>query len=163
MITPQSATDLANWIAQQEPALFAALQREAATAGARLNGVTDFLSNIGSSISNAVSNVASYVSSSEGMQNLVKLGSSILQSKAQQNVLQTQLNLARAGQAPAPIVNTYPTGTTASVPVYQPTNMPVTQSMLSNLQPSLLQQYALPITIGVGGLVLVMFMSALRK
>src|ERR1051325_1184573 len=140
MMTQQSATEFAAWLARQEPALFAAIQRDAATASARLNGVSDFFSNIGSSISDAVSSVANYVTSDEGMNSLVKLGGSILQSKAQQNVLQTQLALAQANRPPAPIVNTQnPTGSIVPVPVYQPTNMPVTPTLLSNLQPSFLQ------------------------
>lgn len=161
MMTEDSAVAFAAWLAKQEPALFAALEREAATTSARLNGITDFLSSVGSSIGSAVTNVAKYVTSSEGLNSLVNLGGSILQSKAQQNVLKTQLNLAQAGLAPAPIVNAQnPTGSIVPVPVYQPTNMPVTTSLLQNLQPSFFQQYAVPIALGVGGLFLFM---ALRR
>lgn len=152
MITEDSALAFSEWLAREEPALFDALEREAATKSARLNGVTDFFKSVGASISTAVTSVAKYVSSTEGIGTLAALGGTILQSKAQQNVLKTQVALAQAGAPPAPIVNGY-NANGQIVPIYQPTNMPVSNSMLANLAPSFLQQYALPIAFG-GGLLL---------
>lgn len=161
MIARQPAMQLAQWIAMNEPALFSALQREAATASARLNGITDFLSSVGSTLSEAVSNVGSYLASSEGVKTLTGLGTAYLGYKQQSNVLKTQTQLAMAGMAPAPIMNTV--GANGQiVPVYTPTNQVATSQLLMQLQPSVFQQYKMPILIGAGVLALALVGSTVR-
>lgn len=156
------ATQLAQWLALNEPALFSALQREAATQSATLNGITDFLSSIGTSIGDAVSNVGSYLASSEGVKTLTSLGTTYLGYKQQSNVLKTQVQLAMAGQAPAPIMNTV--GANGQiVPVYTPTNQVASNPLLARLQPSFLDQYKMPLLIGGGILALVLLTSAVRS
>lgn len=159
MMTQDSAEEFAAWLAQNEPSLFSALEREAATVGARLNGISDFLSTIGSSLSAGVSNVAKFITSDEGLKSITGLGAAYMTTKAQSNVLSTQLALAQSGMMPAAIQNTIgPNG--QIIPVYSPTNQPVNSALLNQLQPSLLSQLALPIGLGVAALVIIM---ALRK
>lgn len=154
----QSATEFAAWLAQNEPDLFAALTREAATKSARLNGVMDFLSSAWGNVSDAVSNVGSYLTSGDGLNNLVKLGGAYIQGQTQQNVMQTQLAMARSGFSPLPISNQIGANG-QTVPVYQPTGQPVSNQMLSQLAPGGLGSYAIPIAIGGGLLLLALLLK----
>lgn len=152
MTTQASAEQLAAWLAKNEPAIFDALLRAAATESAQLSGITDFLKSLGTSVTGAVKTVGSYLTSSQGIDTLTTLGSTYLGYKQQQNVLQTQVSLAQAGYSPAPIQNTIGANNQV-VPVYTPTNQVATDQLLYQLRPSFFEQYKAPILIG-GGLLL---------
>jgi len=152
----QSAVELAAWLAENQPNVFAALETRAATASARLNGITDFLSNVGSSITTGVANVAKFLTSNEGLASIGTLGTAYLQNKTQANVLQTQMNLAMAGQSLAPILNTIGANG-QTVAIDQRTGMPFTSQNIGQYQPSFLAQWGIPLAVG-GGLLLIMAM-----
>lgn len=155
MTTEASAEQLAEWLAKNEPALFDALLREAATQSAQLHGVTDFLSSIGTSITSAVKTVGSYLTSEKGINTLTTLGGAYLGYKTQQNVLQTQVALAQAGMSPAPIQNTVDQSG-RPVPVYTPTNQVASDQLLYQLRPSFFEQYKWPLLIGGGTLLAIL-------
>lgn len=162
-MTPiKSAEALALWLSRNEPMLFEQLQMRAMASEAgesNLAGVMDWLKSAGTSVTNAVKSVGTFISSPAGMQTMVGLGTTLLQNKQQMAVLQTQAAMAQAGMTPAPIQNT----TNAygqTVPVYTPTNQVVSPQILASLQPTFLQQYALPLTVG-GGILLIML--AMRR
>ncbi len=144
--SPIAATQLAQWIALNEPKLFQALSENAAR-GAGFAGFTDWLSTVGSSLSGAVKSVGTFLTSEKGLSTLTTLGGAYLANKSQQNVLQTQVALAQAGMAPAPITNSNFSG--GVQPVYTPTGQPVTPALLNQLQPTFLQRYGVAIGLGV--------------
>lgn len=141
---PIAATQLANWIALNEPKLFQALADNAAK-GQGFSGFTDWLSSVGSSLSGAVKNVGTFLTSDKGLATLTTLGGAYLANKSQQNVLQTQVALAQAGFAPAPITNTNFGGNGGIQPIYTPTGQPVSNSLLNQLQPTFFQRYGVAI------------------
>lgn len=123
-----SAIALAEWLAQNEPELFAAL---AARAEQGLSGITDFFSTLGTGIAKAASSigtglttavkgVGSFLASPNGLSTLSTLGQTYLQTQAQKNALKVQLATVQAGQQPAPIETRYDAATGTYVPVYVP-------------------------------------------
>lgn len=150
-----AAEQLAEWIATEQPQLFAALQQAVARSPG-VGGITDILSSIGAGVSSAVKNVGSFLTSTKGLETLGALGSTYLATKTQQNVLQTQVALAQAGYSPAPITNVMgPNGT--MVPIYQPTQQPVSAAMLAQLQPSFIERYGIYLALG-GAAILALFL-----
>lgn len=158
MTTQASAEALAEWLAKNEPALFDALLRQAATDSARLNGITDFLSSIGNAVTGAAKSVGTYLTSQQGMNTLTNLGTSYLAGKQQQKVLSTQVALAQAGMSPAPIQNTIGANG-QTVPIYTPTQQVATNQVLYQLQPSFFEQYKTPLLVG-GALALVLLIAS---
>lgn len=153
MMSPRSASMLAQWLAQNEPAIFAELEKNAAIEHSRLNGWSDILSSVGNAVSSGVSAVGDFLTSEKGIASLTGLTTAYLAGKQQSNVLATQLALAQAGQPPAPIQNTIGANNQI-VPVYTPTNQVATNQLLYSLQPSFLQTYKVPLLIGATGLAL---------
>lgn len=153
----KSAIEFAAWLEENEPALFNELNRTAVASGAGLAGVSDWFKSVGSTLSSGVSNVAKFLTSGEGFATVAALGTAYMTTKAQGNVLQTQMNLAQAGMSPAPIQNAI--GANGQiVPIDSRTGQPVID--LSRYQPPFLQQYMVPMLIG-GGILIAFFM--LRK
>lgn len=134
--TPQEA--LALWIATNQPEVFKALVRDANRSG-RLNGVTDWLTGVGTSIGSAVTNVGSFISSPDGMKSLMTIGNTYLQVQAQRDALRTQTRLAQSGQYPASIASVGANPYT-SLPVYvDPATgqqIPFNSQVASQLRPS---------------------------
>lgn len=160
--SPKSATQLAEWIAQHEPQLFAALTREAGTAlsvPGKLGGITDWLSSIGTGVTSAVKNVGTFLTSSQGLATLGTLGGAYLQTKSQQNVLATQVALAQAGMAPAPIAYT-PGANGVNTPIYLPTQQTVTPGLLAQLQPSFLQRNGIWLALGGAGILALLLLRS---
>lgn len=142
---------LAQWLAVNEPELFAAL---AARVDQQLAGFTDFLSTIGSGIAKAATavgstlntaakSVGSFIASPNGMSVLTTLGQTYLQTQAQKNALQVQLAQASAGQMPAPIETRYDAASGAYVPVFTPV-AGAPQPLTPQLTQQLLQQSIAP-------------------
>lgn len=100
--TKNPAESLALWLAQNQPNVFKALTVEANKRG-RLNGITDWLSNVGSSLGGAVKSVGSFLTSEEGLGALTAAGGLYLQSQAQKDALKIQVAQAQAGYPPAPV------------------------------------------------------------
>lgn len=170
MTTQASAEQLAAWLAKNEPGLFNALMREAATQAARdsgqLSGILDWFKTAGSAIgsaastaggavTNAVKAVGGYLASEQGMNTLATLGTAYVGYKTQKNVLETQMQLASAGLSPAPITNVPSVANpSVTVPVYTPTNQVATDQLLYQLRPTFFEQYKVPLLIGGGLLAL---------
>lgn len=116
------------WLAQNQPEMFVRLLKEAqAKQGGKLEGLTDILSSIGSSIGNAAKSVGSFVTSAEGSSALATLASTYMTTQAQKSALSTQLKLAQLGQSPAPIAFPVPDAQPviySSVPVDPVTGIP---------------------------------------
>lgn len=128
-----AAEAFAAWLAVNEKKLFAALEVRARAAAAnaaaahgaahavragaqvpaahaQLGSWSSILSDVSSGISDAlssagsaISSVGSYLTSSSGLSSMSNLANTYLTSQAQRQVTQTQLQLAQAGQSPAPI------------------------------------------------------------
>lgn len=152
--TDESGLAFAQWLYENHPSLFARLSQQADIDSARLNGITDFLSSVGSTLSDAVQKVGSYVTSTQGMQAITQFGTAYLQGKTQQNVLKTQMNMMQAGMMPAPI-STY-SDASGTRSIYDPTGQPVSSRLLSQIQPSFISQYGVPLAIGAGALLLIL-------
>lgn len=105
MMTQQSATSLALWLAKQEPELFLTLSRRMGLipTTTTLSGFTDVLSAIGSGAMNAVKSVGTFLSSKQGLETLSSLGATYLTAKAQKQALNLQMAQVQAGQTAAPI------------------------------------------------------------
>jgi hypothetical protein len=95
------------------------------------NSGTGFLQSIGSGITSAASNVANFLTSSQGLSDLTKLGTAFFQvqntkanAQLQSQVLQVQIARAGTGQSPSPI--TYAMVNGQLVPVYSSAALPVT-------------------------------------
>lgn len=157
----ESGIALAQWLAKNEPALFDLMAREAATESAQLNGISDFITSLTSSVTTAAKSVGTYLTSAKGMDTLLAAGSAYLGYKTANNVLQTQAAIASAGGFPAPITNTTNPANGQSLAVYTPTNQAVTPSLLNQLQPSFLSQYG-PM-LALGGVGLFVLISLLRR
>jgi len=133
----QAATELASWLYQVHPELFAAAYLAARTARATtlgdfsdiLDSVGSGLSSVGSGIENAVGSVGSWLTSSQGLTTLSSLGTAYLNNQAQQNVLQTQIARTQALQSPLAVTYTQ-TANGSVVPVlpYSSTGVPLTLS-----------------------------------
>lgn len=98
--TPQEA--LALWIAQNQPQVFAQLVKQANTRG-QLNGITDWLSSVGTSLGGAVKSVGSFLTSEDGIKTIGALGTVYLTTQAQRDALRVQVQQAQAGYPPAPV------------------------------------------------------------
>jgi hypothetical protein len=170
-----AADALAQWLARNEPELFAAM---AARAGGELSGITDIFASIGTGIAKAagsigtgltaaVKGVGSFLTSANGLSTLASLGNSYLQTQAQKNALQVQLAQVQAGQAPAPIETRYDAATGSYVPVYVPASG-IPQALTPDLSAQLLRQAGFdwarwaPWLIG-GGLTLALFIWLLTR
>lgn len=104
MISRQSAHSLAIWLAEQQPQVFEAVLRTAmGESKPQLNGLTDWLSSIGTSVGNAVNAAGRYLASDEGMKTLSSIGQVYLASQAQKDALKLQLAQAQAGNQLYPI------------------------------------------------------------
>lgn len=119
---PQDADRLARWIADNQPRLFAQLLSRSGLPKEELSGIFDSLSTFGSAVGNAVSSVGTYLTSQEGLNSITKLGTTYLQTQAQRDALQTQLQLARSGQPLAPIYTATPNTTAIANGVYYQPN-----------------------------------------
>lgn len=154
MANEKSAIEFAAWLEENEPALFNELNRAAIARGAGLAGVSDWFKSVGTTLSSGVSNVAKFLTSDNGLAAVATLGTAYMTTKAQSNVLKTQMNMFQAGMSPAPIQNTIgPDGQV--LPVDARTGQPIID--LSRYQPPFLQQYMVPMLIG-GGLLIALFM-----
>ena len=153
---------LAAWLAQNQPDVFKALVARAASQG-KLHGITDWISNVGTSFGTAVKAVGSFVSSPAGMGALTSMACVYLQSQAQKDALKLQISMAQACYAPAP-VTTNPTS--GQYPMYVDPRtgqqIPLTSQLANSLMPQKsLSDYA-PWLIG-GGLLLLGFSVYARK
>jgi hypothetical protein len=95
------------------------------------NSGTGFLQSIGSGITSAASSVANFLTSSQGLSDLTKLGTAFFQvqntkanAQLQSQVLQAQIARAGSGQSPSPISYAMVNG--QLVPVYSSAALPVT-------------------------------------
>lgn len=111
-----TATDLARWLAMNQPKVFQVLVEEASRRG-QLRGVTDWLSSVGTSVSSAIKNVGSFLTSKEGMTALTGIGTAYLQTQAQRDALRAQVQMVQAGQSLLPIQSVGPNPNSA-LPVY---------------------------------------------
>lgn len=124
-----AAQAFAAWLEQNEPDLFQALLKHAATESSAkglgdwssiLSSVGSVASDLGSGISDAASSVGSYLTTGGGLTALSNLAGTYLQSKTAQSVVQMQLARANQGMAPAPV--SYATNASGQVvPVYTAT------------------------------------------
>lgn len=158
----QSATELALWLQQNEPQIFAKLTEEVAKrSGGKLGDFSDILSGIGT----AAKNVGSFLASPDGIKTLSAVGSVYLQSRAQTAALNTQVKLAQAGYSPAPIRNVID-GTTGQVTTQiitpQGGAQPFTPQNASYYQSTANMKLYLPWIIG-GGLALLLFGFAFSR
>ena len=133
---------LALWLAQNQPTVFAALVSRANRSG-KLNGITDWLSNVGTTLSSSVKSVGSFLGSKEGMTTLTALGTTYLQTQAQKNALRIQTAQAQAGYGMQPIVSG-PTSSQYPMYINRATGLqyPLTSSLTSQLMPASMQPYA---------------------
>lgn len=149
----QSAQSLAIWLAQEQPQVFEALLRTAmGEPRPQLNGLTDWLSSIGTSVGSAVSSAAQYLTSQEGMKTLSSIGAVYLQTQAQKDALKLQLAQAQAGNALYPIQSVGGNYNTA-VPIYTPTGQSLTPSLTNQLWPTQTANW-LPWALAGGALLL---------
>ena len=102
-MTPAKATELAKWIADNQPKLFAKLLQRAGTNKAELGDIMDALSSFGTTVGNAVSSVGNFLVSPDGMKTIGTLGSAYLTSQAQRDALQIQTSRAQQNLPLAPI------------------------------------------------------------
>lgn len=102
-MTPASARDLAQWIAQNQPKLFAKLLAQAGASKAQLGDFMDALESFGTTVGSAVKDVGSFLVSPDGIKTVASLGTAYLSSQAQRDALQTQVRLAANNQPLAPI------------------------------------------------------------
>jgi hypothetical protein len=102
-MNPNNARDLAKWIAENQPKVFAQLLKRAGANEAQLGDFMDALDSIGSTVGNAVSSVGSFLVSPDGIKTVATLGTAYLTSQAQRDALSTQVQLAAAGRPLAPI------------------------------------------------------------
>lgn len=164
-----------SWLATNYPELFGAIYT-AATEPTKTGvaGWGDTLSSIGSAIAStvgtvaqwggsAVGAVANFVSSPNGQATMGKLADLYVSTQANKDAVAIQLsNLAR-GNAPAPIATTTNTVTGTTTPLYAPPGtvaQPLTPSLSQQLFAAASQSsnYIMPLAIGGGVLLLVLFM-----
>lgn len=158
---------LAAWLSENYPELFDKVAARANVAGPKqqLAGFTDWLSsagsalssvagNVASGLSDAVKNVGSFLASDEGAKTLSSLANAY--GKVNSAILQTQVNRAQTGQAPAAIEMRLNPATGVYEPVYKQDGQqyPLNQSVLNSLQPSLIARYKWWIIGGAGALFL---------
>lgn len=153
---------LAAWLAQNQPDVFKALVAKANASG-KLHGITDWLSNVGTSFGSAVKAVGSFVASPAGMGALTSMAGVYLQSQAQKDALKLQVSMAQAGYAPAPVVTN---ATSGQYPMYVDPRtgqqIPLTSQLANSLMPQRSLSDYWPWLLG-GGLLLVGFAAYSRK
>lgn len=156
--TSTPAEGLALWLATNQPDVFRALVKETNRAG-HLNGISDWLTGVGTSLGTAVQNVGSFLASEDGIKSLTAIGGIYLQSKAQQDALRLQTRMMQAGQPPAPVYSVGP-NPSSSLPVYVDPNTgqqySLTPQLTRELQPPM---NWLPIGLAVGGIALAYFLT----
>lgn len=149
----KAATDLSHWLAINQPKVFEALVIEANRNG-QLNGLTDWLSSVGTSVTGAIKNVGSFLTSTEGLTALTAVGGVYLQTQAQRDVLRAQVQQAQAGQSLLPVqsvgANPY-----SSVPVYVDPRTGQSMPWNSQLSQQFAPQSINPLWYIVGGVVLI--------
>lgn len=118
-MTPAKAAELARWIADNQPKLFAKLLQQAGTSKAQLGDIMDALSSLGSTVGNAVSSVGNFLVSPDGIKTIGSLGSAYLNSQAQRDALRVQVQRAEQNLPLAPIY-TANTNSPAGGVFYQP-------------------------------------------
>lgn len=161
MIRPQSARSLAIWLAEQQPQIFEAVLRTAlGEKKPQLNGLTDWLSSIGTNIGSAVNATGKYLASEEGAKTLAVIGTTYLQTQAQKDALKLQLAQAQAGNALYPI-QSVGANPNSAVPIYGPTGQILSPSLTQQLYPTSTMNW-LPWAIG-GGLLLLFGVFALSR
>lgn len=158
----EAALSFAKWLSVDQPELFVALYKRALPTVAKgaLGDFTDILSSIGNSLSSAVTNVGSYLTSSQGMDTIGKLGAAYLNTKASQNAVATNLQRAQSGLQAAPIQTVFnPSTQTYEAVVAQPTGqfIPLNTSVRSALLPAGMPTWV-PWAIGGAGLLLVVLL-----
>lgn len=129
--------EFALWLAQNQPRVFQALL-VSARKRAHLSGITDWLTNVGTSVGGAVKSVGSFLTSGEGMATVSALGTVYLQTRTQRDALRLQLQQAQAGYSPQPVY-TVGAGDTG-VPYYRDPvtghSYPLTSQLANQLKPS---------------------------
>lgn len=129
-LSPQSAADLARWLALNQPHVFEALVRASkGEMNTQLNGLTDWLTSIGSSLGGAVKNVSSFLTTPQGIASVSAIGGLYLQTQAQKDALKIQVANAAVGN-PLPPIETYGA---AQVPLYR--GQTLTPTLTSALMP----------------------------
>lgn len=132
-LTPRSGVELAKWLALNQPEVFEALVcAQAGEVNPHLNGITDWLTSIGSSIGTAVKSVGSFLTTQQGIATTAAIGSLYLQTQAQKDALKIQVANAAAGN-PLPAISTVGTTAGNSYPVYQ--GNALTPSIAAQLMP----------------------------
>lgn len=144
------------WLAQNQPDVFQALVAQAHRRG-QLNGITDWLTSVGSTLGSAVKSVGSFVSSPAGLATIGTLGTVYLQSQAQRDALRLQTQQLQAGYPPQPI---YSSGTDA---YYRDPatgqSYPMTSQLANQLKPPM---NWIPIAIAGSAVIVIMFMLSGR-
>lgn len=153
--TPQQA--FAYWLAENQPHVFVALvdamKKEAKRQNGGVAGITDWLSNVGTTIGSATKSVGSFLTSQQGLATLSTVGGLYLQTQAQKDALKVQVAQMQAGNAPQPI---YSAGANynSSVPIYvDPTTgqrLPLSSSLATQLMPERFSGYLPMFLIGAG-------------
>lgn len=155
--TKNPAELLALWIAQNQPHVFKALTAEANKSG-QLNGITDWLSSVGSSLGTAVKSVGSFLTSPAGLASLTTAGGLYLQTQAQKDALKLQVAQAQAGYPPQPV---YSAGANGQATYYVDPSTgrqyPLTPELTNYLQPAKTIKDYLPWIGLAGGGLLLMF------
>lgn len=158
MKTKNPAEALALWIAQNQPEVFKALAKEANKRG-QLNGITDWLSSVGSSLGNAVKSVGSFISSPAGLTALGTVGTVYLQTQAQKDALKLQVSMAQAGYAPQPVYSAGANGqATYYVDPRTGQQIPFNSSLANQLKPPMQLTDFVPWILG-GTALLLYFMG----
>lgn len=149
------------WLAQNQPEVFQALVASA-TKHRQMNGITDWLTSVGTSLGGAVKSVGSFISSPQGMATLGTIGTVYLQTQAQKDALKLQVAQVQAGYSPAPVY-TSGSGATAQPYYRDPVtgqSYPLTSQLASQLQPA---TNWVPIAAVGGGIILVLILLSGRK
>ena len=157
-----SYDNLAKWHAAVHPDVFKALYEKAKNVPipknvAGLGDISDWLSGIGDSLSSAASAVGNFISSPEGISTLSSLGTAYLNNQTANNVLQTQVLRAQAGQNPAPVQYVQNAqGQTIPVIGNGIAQTQVTPQILQSFRPnSFMSQYGLWIGLGAAAIVVI--------
>lgn len=161
MIMKKNADQLALWLADNQPEVFAAMLYKATrrTAPKQLGGLAETLSSFGASLGSAVKSVGSFIKSEDGMKTLGTVGGLYLQSQAQRDALRLQTQMVQSGYAPYPVQNVG-VNTNSAVPVYGPTGQVLNPSLMNQLMPrsDIVRDY-LPWGIGIAFALALLYVS----
>jgi hypothetical protein len=166
-MTPAKAAELARWIADNQPKLFAQLLSHAGNNKAQLGDIMDALSSFGTTVGNAVSSVGNFLISPDGIKTVSSLGAAYLTSQAQRDALQIQVSRASQNQPLAPIYTA--SAATASPAIgggvyYQPLpTQPAVPFSVQLNQPSLGGIPLKYLLLGGAALVLTFFLMNYRR